>query len=129
MTGQLPEHPGAALRRKREERGLSLRDLAAEVAFDWSYLAQVERGERFGSPLLAVLVDEALGADGELAAVFTEADEARRHTVRTDDDAVRRSENLAEQMRNAGVIPLPDDDTPADYGTAWERHDDPEEQP
>jgi hypothetical protein len=45
--------------------------------------------------------------------------------VASDDDAVRPSEKLAELMRNAGVIELPDGS--GWYGSAWERHDDPEQ--
>lgn len=49
------------------------------------------------------------------------------HTVQSDEDAVRASENLAELMRNAGVVELPDGH--GWYASAWERHDDPEQQP
>ncbi|GAA1620805.1 hypothetical protein GCM10009789_87670 [Kribbella sancticallisti] len=65
----------------------------------------------------------------------------REHTVEADDEAVEQSADLEELMRNAGVIELPD--SPAEppqwldtgtgpgwpNGTAWERHDDPEQQP
>jgi hypothetical protein len=47
--------------------------------------------------------------------------------VQSDEDAVQASENLAELMRNAGVIELPDGS--GWYGSAWERHDDPEQTP
>jgi hypothetical protein len=46
--------------------------------------------------------------------------------VGSDDEAVGKSEDLAELMRNAGVTELPDE---RDYGTAWDRHDDPQQQP
>lgn len=55
--------------------------------------------------------------------------------VQSDEDAVQASENLAELMRNAGVIELPDRSGWLDtgsgpgHGTAWERHDDPEQTP
>lgn len=54
--------PGDELRRLRRARSLTLRELADRVAFDYSYLAAVERGDRPGSPLLAASVDEALDA-------------------------------------------------------------------
>jgi len=62
----------------------------------------------------------------------------REHTVDADDEAVEQSADLEELMRNAGVIELPDTpwkDTGSGAGwsesdgTAWERHDDPEQQP
>lgn len=45
--------------------------------------------------------------------------------VASDKDAVQASEKLAELMRNAGVIELPDGS--GWYGSDWERHDDPEQ--
>jgi hypothetical protein len=53
--------------------------------------------------------------------------------VQADEDAVQASDNLAELMRNAGVVGLPDSGgwldtgtgTGYSHGTAWERHDDP----
>lgn len=45
--------------------------------------------------------------------------------VQSDEDAVQASENLAELMRNAGVVELPDGR--GWYASAWERHDDPEQ--
>lgn len=47
--------------------------------------------------------------------------------VQPDEDAVQASENLAELMRSAGVIELPDGS--GWYASAWERHDDPEQTP
>jgi hypothetical protein len=45
--------------------------------------------------------------------------------VASDEDAARASENLAELMRNAGVVELPDGH--GWYASAWERHDDTEQ--
>jgi hypothetical protein len=66
----------------------------------------------------------------------------REHTTESDDEAVEQSADLEELMRTAGVIELPDSpaeppqwlDTGTGAGwappsTAWERHDDPEQQP
>lgn len=65
---------------------------------------------------------------GEVPTCDRCAEFARRedHTVQSDEDAVRASENLAELMRNAGVVELPDGS--GWYGSSWERHD-PEQQP
>lgn len=61
---------GRALRRTRRRQGLSLRSLQALVRYDFTYLGQVERGEKPGSLALAVTCDEVLGADGRLLALF-----------------------------------------------------------
>lgn len=67
---------GEELRRLRKVAGLSLRLLAERVSFDYSYLAQVERGVRTGSAKLAEQCDEALDADGKLSALFVKARQA-----------------------------------------------------
>jgi transcriptional regulator with XRE-family HTH domain len=124
--------PGEELRRLRQVRGLTLRELAKRVAFDHSYLAAVERGDRPGSPLLVASVDDALDARGRLIALFAVA-RTIRHTVISDDDVLRQSGNLAELMRQAGVVELPDYGTARAWrhtgtGPGWERHDEPEQQ-
>jgi transcriptional regulator with XRE-family HTH domain len=65
------DHFGEELRRLRQAAGLSLRSLAERVAFDYSYLAQVERGSRPGSAKLAQQCDEALGTGTKLARLFS----------------------------------------------------------
>src|SRR4029453_13222909 len=64
------EHFAEELRRLRQASGISLRSLAELVAFDYSYLAQVERGTRPGSVKLAQRCDEALGTGGRRGGVF-----------------------------------------------------------
>jgi transcriptional regulator with XRE-family HTH domain len=61
---------GPALRRRRQELGLSLRALQSMVRYDFTYLGQVERGEKPGSADLAAACDEALGTGDELAALY-----------------------------------------------------------
>lgn len=61
---------GSALREARRERGLSLRALQTLVRYDFTYLGQVERGEKPGSPALAAVCDEALTAGGTLIGLF-----------------------------------------------------------
>lgn len=61
---------GSLLRQCRQTAGLSLRQLAAQVGYDHSYLSQVERGQRPGSADLARLCDEQLGTAGRLTATF-----------------------------------------------------------
>ncbi|HZX03697.1 helix-turn-helix transcriptional regulator, partial [Kribbella sp.] len=58
------------LRQCRQTAGLSLRQLAAQVGYDHSYLSQVERGQRPGSADLARLCDKELGTAGRLTATF-----------------------------------------------------------
>ena len=63
----------AELTRWRERRGLSKKKLAAEMGFSASYLSHVEAGRMNASDQFARKAEEALGADGELAAAW------RRH--------------------------------------------------
>lgn len=61
---------GSALRQARRRRGLSLRGLQALVRYDFTYLGQVERGEKPGSVSLAAVCDEVLRAEGCLVDLF-----------------------------------------------------------
>lgn len=61
---------GVQLRRFRQAAALSLRQLAARVGYDHSYLSQVERGRRPGSAHLAQLCDRELGTGPALTAAY-----------------------------------------------------------
>jgi hypothetical protein len=61
---------GVALRAARTAQGVSLRGLQSLVAYDFTYLGQVERGEKPGSLELAARCDTALEAGGTLLAAF-----------------------------------------------------------
>jgi Helix-turn-helix domain len=61
---------GRQLRQSRQAAALSLRQLAARVGYDHSYLSQVERGRRPGSAHLAQLCDRELGTGTALTASF-----------------------------------------------------------
>jgi transcriptional regulator with XRE-family HTH domain len=61
---------GSLLRQSRQAVGLSLRQLAARVGYDYSYLSQVERGQRPGSADLARLCDRELGTGDQLTTTF-----------------------------------------------------------
>lgn len=60
----------AELTRWREQRGLSKKKLAASMGFDASYISHVEAGRMHASDLFAGKADEALRAQGELAAAW-----------------------------------------------------------
>jgi transcriptional regulator with XRE-family HTH domain len=60
---------GEHLRRLRQERKLSLRQLSASSFIDFSQLSKVENGHRRPSAILAVAVDQALHAGGTLVAL------------------------------------------------------------
>src|SRR4051794_36894562 len=60
---------GQELHRLRQERGLSLAQLAKLVPCHRAYVAQLEHGDRRPSPTFAKKLDEVLGADGTLAAL------------------------------------------------------------
>ncbi|GAA1600994.1 hypothetical protein GCM10009789_64030 [Kribbella sancticallisti] len=67
---------GVQLRRSRQAAALSLRQLAARVGYDHSYLSQVERGQRPGSVHLAQLCDRALGTGPALTTAYEQPAEA-----------------------------------------------------
>ncbi len=60
------EHFGQMLRRLREERGMSLRQLAKVAGIDFGYVGQIERGERRCSAEWAKICDQTLDAHGVL---------------------------------------------------------------
>jgi transcriptional regulator with XRE-family HTH domain len=64
---------GAELRRHREQCGFTLRKLAQRVNCSHTYLWELETGrKRPGGADIARLLDDALGAGGQLAALVTE---------------------------------------------------------
>ena len=58
------------VRRLREGRGLTLRELADELGWDWSTLGKLERGQTLGSPEVAQALDEFYGTPGLLLALW-----------------------------------------------------------
>lgn len=75
---------GATLRRLRCARGLSLRALSAQVAYDYGYLGQIERADRPPTAAVAAACDRVLAADGLLVRRYeehSEEDGMRRRTV------------------------------------------------
>jgi 8-oxo-dGTP diphosphatase len=59
---------GALMRQRRQDRGLSLRELARLANYGKSYLFDLEHGRRQPHAEVAARLDELLGAAGELAA-------------------------------------------------------------
>lgn len=70
---------GAELRRLRQERRLSIRQLAAEIPLGKSHVHDLETGRRGPTPAIAQRLDETLDARGRLVAL-------RRSPGSTDDD-------------------------------------------
>src|SRR5437762_9342820 len=64
---------GARLRELRDQRQLSLRDLAELAHHGKSYISELETGRKKPTPEAAANLDRALGANGELALIVTEA--------------------------------------------------------
>ncbi|MFG2296128.1 helix-turn-helix domain-containing protein [Streptomyces sp. NPDC048603] len=69
---------GAALRRARVERGLSLAALARLVHYSKGYLSKIENGGKPATPDLARRCDAVLGAGGALAALVPELPHPRQ---------------------------------------------------
>ncbi|GIE92489.1 hypothetical protein [Actinoplanes regularis] len=64
---------GQVLRDSRRKRRLSLRKMQLLTSYDFTYLGQVERGEKNGSVELAAVCDRALGMDGTLVEKYRRA--------------------------------------------------------
>lgn len=60
---------GDAMRTRREQLGLSLREIARRGHLDAGHLSRIEAGRRPPTPAIASAVDQALGADGEMVAL------------------------------------------------------------
>ncbi|TCC17528.1 XRE family transcriptional regulator [Kribbella speibonae] len=98
---------GPLLRQCRQAVGLSLRQLAARVGYDHSYLSQVERGQRPGSADLARLCDRELGTEGRLTATF-ERRPARADQLRPEAGPLETAwRGLVATLGSGG--PMPDD--------------------
>ncbi|MGW4384201.1 helix-turn-helix domain-containing protein [Kitasatospora sp. NPDC004531] len=65
-VGAGPVMFGERLRRLREERGVSLAELARATNYSKSYLSRVETGRRHGTEVLAAACARALGVDAAL---------------------------------------------------------------
>ncbi|MFF2521091.1 ATP-binding protein [Streptomyces liangshanensis] len=74
---------GAALKKRREARGLTLRELSALVSYSAGWLSRIQAGKAMPTAALARACDEALETSGELVAL-----------ARTELDGVPRPEQL-----------------------------------
>ncbi|MEE1763994.1 nSTAND1 domain-containing NTPase [Streptomyces sp. SP18BB07] len=63
----------AQLRRRRQERGLSLTDLARQTHYSKGYLSKIETGTKRATLDVARLCDQVLRADGELLRLVEQA--------------------------------------------------------
>jgi DNA-binding XRE family transcriptional regulator len=63
---------GIELRRRRQDAGLSLTQLADRIHYSKGHLSKIESGTKAANPTLAMQCDSALGAQGALAAMVTE---------------------------------------------------------
>ena len=122
---------GQILRRHREGRDLSLRQLGSLTKFGFTFLSQVERGERRATEKLARLCDDALEADGALIEAYREGQAGENNMHRR--TVLRAMGSLAasplplvqwEALRHSMAAALdPDSDrwiqVVADYGIAY----------
>lgn len=92
---------GQALRRSRLSRGLSLRNLQVLARYDFTYLGQVERGEKPGSFELAKTCDKALGLAGELVEIYRRSATRPASPPDGNDDMRRRT-----ALKALAVTPL-----------------------
>jgi transcriptional regulator with XRE-family HTH domain len=82
---------GQALRDSRRKRGLSLRKMQVLTSYDFTYLGQVERGEKPGSLDLAEMCDRALYMDGTLVAKYRRASAPPTRPAPQEDEMRRRT--------------------------------------
>jgi transcriptional regulator with XRE-family HTH domain len=74
---------GQSVREKRADAGWSLRDLAERITFHRGYVGKVEQGEKFPERQFAELADAALGACGDLVALWDAERDARKASEST----------------------------------------------
>jgi len=79
-----PSTFGAALRRHRADRGMSLADVAHLVGFHRGFIHRVETGERSPNQRLAETADIALRANGALVEAFAADEVARQEEADAD---------------------------------------------
>lgn len=72
---------GSMLRRLREQKGLSLTQLASATNYSKGYLSRLEKGDRAPKVVTARVCDSVLEADGQLLATILENEEARAEQV------------------------------------------------
>lgn len=81
---------GMQLRQFRQAAGMSLRQLAAKVDYDHSYLSQVERGLRPGSTHLAQICDRALGTSPVLALAYAQTVQLKQPALQVEAPVLRK---------------------------------------
>ncbi len=62
-VADLQEAVGAVIRRERQERGLTIRELAERAIVSPVYLGEIERGQKYPSALVVERVADALDLD------------------------------------------------------------------
>ncbi|MFI8528492.1 helix-turn-helix domain-containing protein [Promicromonospora sukumoe] len=107
---------GAELRRLREERGMSLRDLYATSHISKSLISEYENGKRRPSADAAGHLDRALNAAGALAALVVETD--------TSTADLERADQIAYAQRMPRILDAGAVDALADMLAAHRRLDD-----
>ncbi|MFJ3930703.1 helix-turn-helix domain-containing protein [Streptomyces sp. NPDC090029] len=86
-----PSFP-AQLRRTRQERGLSLADLARRTHYSKGYLSKIETGAKRATPDVARLCDQVLNAQGALLRLVEPAP-GDGESARAAEDAARQPDN------------------------------------
>ncbi|MGI8912503.1 MAG: helix-turn-helix domain-containing protein [Chloroflexota bacterium] len=88
----LQETVGTVIRRERQERRLTMKELAARSALSEVYLSEIERGKKYPSALVLERLAEALGLDvAELLEFVAESMREAAHPKMT-----RAAESLRE---------------------------------
>jgi len=106
----LSESFGEYLRNLRKKKGLTLKELGEEIGFSYSYLSQLERGERgvqgIPSPEFLKLLYKPLGADFyemmEVAGHLPKG--SKEHALSASTEQNRTLENYLDQIYKAALI-------------------------
>ncbi|MGW0705313.1 nSTAND1 domain-containing NTPase [Streptomyces sp. NPDC002643] len=80
------------LRRLRQERGLSLADLARRTHYSKGYLSKIETGTKRATIDVARLCDQVLGAEGELLRLVEQSPAPDKESARETDASERHSD-------------------------------------
>ncbi|MDI6099339.1 helix-turn-helix transcriptional regulator [Actinoplanes sp. NEAU-A12] len=97
---------GQTLRQHRQGRRISLRELGKMTSFGFTFLSQIERGERNATEKLAHLCDEKLNAEGVLVSAYWNERAGKEDMHRRADQNPRRpSRKFITASAVGGVAP------------------------
>ncbi len=102
-----PQHfLGAAMRKWRTRRGLSLAKLKGRIRYDYSYMGRAERGEQAPSEALVRAYDSALDAGGALVRLYLQIQNGADVAALTQGHVAKAGPHVANSQSDLSDVPL-----------------------